>query len=129
MTGSHKADSGRAGPESGLSGLGRLAGPNQRRLTQRPTRPRRHSAKPHTSIAVRHSAQSTRLATLFQVAVQCGAADTQLTGSRADIALTTVQYTQRMLNAFIPEICRRRAGRTSRHRLLYTRKMVLTQRF
>src|SRR5690554_4463145 len=59
MTGSHKADSGRAGPESGLSGLGRLAGPNQRRLTQRPNRPRRHSAKPHTSIAVRPSRHST----------------------------------------------------------------------
>src|SRR5690606_34704143 len=30
---------------------------------------------------------------------------------------------------FIPETCRRRTGRTSRPRLLYARKMVLTQRF
>ncbi len=42
----HKADSGRPGPQSGLSGLGRLAGPNQRSLTQRPDRPSRHSTKP-----------------------------------------------------------------------------------
>src|SRR5690554_5740912 len=46
---------GRVGPESGLSGLGRFAGPNQRQPDAAPHQPRRHSAKPHTATAARQS--------------------------------------------------------------------------